>query len=129
MENICLIVNDDPAIRDDLRAILRVERFQCLEASGASQALQLVRKLNGRIDMLLIDIGRPGPMNGIDLADSVRELYPNLPVILISDDGVVEAAERTSGFELIQKPFVADAILAAVRQLVRAPSNSAQTAE
>lgn len=61
----------------------------------------------------------PGEMDGIDLAYSVRQSFPALPVILISgyadEDAVKQAA---ANFEFIQKPFVPEAILVAVKKMV-----------
>ena len=55
-DRICLIVDDEPSIRTYLRAILQRERIQSLEADNAAQALSIIHKLGGRLD--LIEIGR-----------------------------------------------------------------------
>lgn len=47
MERTCLIVDDEPAIRAYLAAILRREQYLTLEAENAVQAFKLVQKLNG----------------------------------------------------------------------------------
>jgi len=61
----------------------------------------------------------PGDMNGVDLAHSVRNSFPDIPVILISgyadEDSVKKAAPD---FEFIQKPFVPDTILKAVEKAI-----------
>ena len=119
VDPICLIVDDEPAIRAYLKAILQLDRFQSLEASTAAQALRIVQKLDGRIDLLLSDVRMPGDMDGIDLAYSVRNLFPTIPVILISGYAV-EPSTPATPFHVIQKPFVPETILAAARQLVNA---------
>jgi DNA-binding NtrC family response regulator len=118
-DRICLIVDDEPAIRSYLRAILQRAGIQSLEADGASQALGIIQKLDGRLDLIVCDIKMPGDMDGIDLAYSVRNSFPALPVILISGYGDVEAVKQAATkFEFIQKPFVPETILAAVKKVI-----------
>ena len=119
-DRICLIVDDEPAIRTYLRAILQRERIQSLEAESATQALRIVQKLAGRLDLIVCDIKMPGEMDGIDLAYSVRHSFPAVPVILISGYADVEAVQKAAAmFDFVQKPFVPDTILTAVRKVVR----------
>jgi two-component system cell cycle sensor histidine kinase/response regulator CckA len=117
---ICLIVDDEPSIRKYLRAILDQEQIQCLEADSACQALGIIQRLNGRLDLIVCDIKMPGDMDGVDLAYSVRNMFPAIPVILISGYADVGAVKKaTAIFELIQKPFEPEAILLAVRRVLR----------
>jgi len=115
---VCLLVDDETAIRTYLRAILERQDFSCLEAGTAPQAMRLIQKLEGRIDLIITDIRMPGDMNGIDLAYWVRRAYPKVAVVIISgysdEDGVQQAVRD---FEFIDKPFVPKAILAAVRNV------------
>ena len=122
---ICLVVDDEPAIRSFLRVVLEKRQFQILEAGDAVSALKLIRKLDGHVEFLMTDIRMPGDMNGIDLAHSVRNQFPSVPVILISGyfDGT---AENPAGFECIRKPFLPETILQAVERLVNTePGHSA----
>jgi DNA-binding NtrC family response regulator len=116
---ICLLVDDEPSIRTFLRAILERERFNCLEAEDATRALRIAQKLGGRIDLIISDIKMPGEMDGLDLAHSIRNTYPDLPVILISGYTEEDVLQRSSGvFQFIQKPFVPETILRAARKAV-----------
>jgi CheY-like chemotaxis protein len=118
-DRICLIVDDEPSIRAYLRAILQRERIQSLEADNAAQALSIIHKLGGRLDLIVSDIKMPGEMDGIDLAYSVRNSFPALPVLLISGYGDVESVKQAAAnFEFIQKPFVPETILMAVNKVV-----------
>lgn len=118
-DHICLIVDDEPSIRTYLRAILQRERIQSLEADNAAQALSIIHKLGGRLDLIVCDIKMPGEMDGIDLAYSVRNSFPALPVLLISGYGDVESVKQAAAnFDFIQKPFVPETILMAVNKVV-----------
>ena len=122
-DRICLIVDDEPSIRVYLRAILQRERIQSLEAENAAKALGIIQKLDGRLDLIVSDIQMPGDMDGIDLAYAVRNSFPSVPVILISGYADVEAVKKAAKtFEFIQKPFVPEAILVAVKKVVGRPS-------
>jgi len=118
-DRICLIVDDEPSIRTYLRAILQAEQIQTLEADGAAQALRVIHKLGGRIDLMVCDIKMPGDMDGIDLAFSVRQSFPAVPVILISGYADLDGTKQAAAvFQFIRKPFVSETILAAVRHAV-----------
>jgi two-component system NtrC family sensor kinase len=81
--------------------------------------LRIAQKLGGRIDLIISDIKMPGEMDGLDLAHSIRNTYPHLPVILISGYTEGDVVQRSSGvFQYIQKPFVPETILRAVRKAV-----------
>jgi DNA-binding NtrC family response regulator len=120
-DRICLIVDDEPAIRTYLRAILQREQIQSLEADTAAQALSIIHKLRSRLDLIVCDIKMPGEIDGIDLAYSVRQSFPAVPVLLISGYGDVESVKHpAANFEFIQKPFVPETILMAVKKMVGA---------
>jgi DNA-binding response OmpR family regulator len=89
------------------------EKFQVLEAQDGVQALRLASKVGDALDLIVSDIQMPGG-DGLTLARSVRESFPRLPIILIS--GQVESASQRSGisFEIVQKPFLPETLLAAI---------------
>lgn len=125
-DSICLIVDDEPAIRSFLRAVLERRQLQCVEAEDATHALRIIQKLGGRLDLVLSDIKMPGDMSGVDLAHSVRNTFPAISIILIS--GYCENAKDAGGFEFIPKPFVPEAILNAVdKALDLQPSRVSKT--
>src|SRR5947209_8597743 len=103
----CLIVDDEPAIRSYLGALLQNKGIQCLQAESAVDALRILQKRHSEIDLIISDIQMPGDMDGVDLAYSVKNLFSFLPVILIS--GNVDTAPR--GFTFVRKPFSVDQIL------------------
>lgn len=111
--DVCIVVDDEPAVRKLLRSVLEKGRLQVLEADDAISAWNLIQNVKGCLDFVISDIRMPGDMNGIDLAYSVRGLFPSIPVILIS--GYCDTADGDSiAFECIPKPFMPEAILDAV---------------
>jgi DNA-binding NtrC family response regulator len=112
-------VDDEPTVRAFLRAILQRQGFNCLEADNAVQATRIIAKLDGRLDLLITDCRMPGEMDGVGLAHSIRGRYPKLPIIMVSgypqEEGMHESALEV---EFVQKPFVSETILKAVRKVV-----------
>jgi DNA-binding NtrC family response regulator len=115
-ERICLIVDDDPAIRTYLKRILDEEHLQSLEAETAEEGMRIVQRLNGNLDLVVSDITMPGDMDGMDLACAIRLTYPSVSVILISGYAENLRSVSAAGFEVIRKPFVPGTILNAARK-------------
>jgi DNA-binding NtrC family response regulator len=111
----CLVVDDESVIREYLRLILLRRQFDTFGAEDATQALKIIEKAGGHLDLIIADIRIPGDMSGVDLAHSVRNMYPQIPIVLISGYGDKDA----SGFDFIPKPFVPEVILHAVDTVLR----------
>jgi len=116
-----LVVDDEPAIRQFVKAVLHGQNIDTLEAANAVQALQIVQRLGDQLEGLITDICMPGDFDGVDLAYSVRNSLSALTVILIS--GYLDKAPAC--FRLIQKPFRPEAILDAINTTARAQRNLA----
>lgn len=112
-DHFCLIVDDEPAIRTYIRMILEGERLKSLEAENAGHALRILQKLGSSLDFVISDVNMPGDMSGIDLAHSIRNTFPALPVILISGYG---ENKEYGGFAFIPKPFSVETIRNAVKR-------------
>ena len=113
-ERICLIVDDEPGIRKYLAVVLRNEGFRCLEAESAAESLRILRGCR--------DIRMPGDMDGIDLANAVRNSHPGLPVILVSG----YTARDPEGFQVVPKPFTPREIVEAVDKAMLVPAGNAR---
>ena len=115
-DRICLIVDDEPVIRNFLGAILN-QHFRIIEAANASQAFKVVEALNGELDLIVTDISMPGDMNGVDLAFAVRTAFPNIAIVIISGYALPGSTEgHCSDCEFLAKPFRAEAILLAAER-------------
>ncbi len=75
-ERICVVVDDDRAIRTYLGAVLQSGGIQSFLAGNAVEALRILREHGSQIDLLITDIQMPGNMDGIDLAYSVKTRFP-----------------------------------------------------
>jgi DNA-binding NtrC family response regulator len=103
MANI-LIIDDERAIRNTLKEILSYEGFGIDEAVDGEEGLQ---KIKAKVfDMVLCDIKMP-KIDGLEFLERVSELYPDLPVIMISGHGNIETAVdavKKGAYDYISKP-------------------------
>ena len=78
-----LIVDDNPAVRRYLRAILeQQEAWQVSgEARTGAEALQAV--LQAPPDLIVLDYQMPD-LNGVDVARQISELFPKLPILMVT---------------------------------------------
>ncbi|WKC47237.1 MULTISPECIES: ATP-binding protein [Pseudomonas] len=122
-----LIVEDDPAVRVLVSAVLKELGYAFVEAGDANTALPIIES-DQRIDLMISDVGLPG-MNGRQLAEIGRQIRPELKVLFIT--GYAEHAAVRGGFldpgmQLITKPFTFDLLTAKVREMIRAAASQAE---
>nr|WP_284739113.1 response regulator [Pseudomonas sp. CG7] len=115
-----LIVEDDPAVRVLVSAVLSELGYAFVEAADANGALPILQS-SQRIDLLISDVGLPG-MNGRQLAEIGRQVRPDLRVLFIT--GYAEHAAVRGGFldpgmQMITKPFTFDLLTAKVREMIQ----------
>ena len=78
--------------------------YAITHAADAEQALAELARDASRFDVVFSDVVMPG-MDGIELAQEVRRLYHDLPMLLTSGYSHVLAQNGTYGFELLHKPY------------------------
>ena len=86
-----LIVDDERDIRLLIAATLRDEGFSTMEAASAGEARDLMASKPPGLAILDIWM-RESDMDGLELLDWVKSIYPDLPVLMISGHGTVETA-------------------------------------
>jgi two-component system invasion response regulator UvrY len=78
-----LVVDDNPAVRHYLRAILEQQTAWqvCDEARTGGEALQRVKK--SPPDLILLDFQMPD-VNGLDVAQQIAEIFPEIPILMVT---------------------------------------------
>ena len=78
-----LIVDDNPAVRRYLRAILEQQESWrvCGEARTGAEALDEVR--HALPDLVLLDYQMPD-LNGVDVARQISEMFPQIPILMVT---------------------------------------------
>ena len=126
-EKTILIADDESTIRAYVGNILRRAGFQLIEASDGADALVQVQEEGRPIDLLVTDIRMPR-MDGIALARSMTELYPNIPIIYISgypfdfEEERSKSPKRACAF--LSKPFTRKDLLDAVEKCLASPGRT-----
>ncbi len=78
-----LVVDDDEPVRRFIATALERDGHRVIEAAEAKQALRLARERAAEIDVLVCDLMMP-EIDGMELASTLRELRPTLPVLFVS---------------------------------------------
>jgi signal transduction histidine kinase/CheY-like chemotaxis protein len=117
-----LLVEDDAGVRAYAVELLRDLGFSVLEAADGDTALDIVKQAND-VALLFTDVGLPG-MNGRQLADRVRELRPELPVLFATGyarNAIVHQGRLDEGVELITKPYTRAQLANRIRDVLDKP--------
>lgn len=122
------VIDDDRSIRWVLEKALEQANIQVTAFDRADSALR--QMLRQKPDALITDIRMPG-MDGLDLLKQVNELYPGLPVIIMTAHSDLESAVASyqgGAFEYLPKPFdVDEAVALARRALAHADEQKAKS--
>ena len=105
-----LIVDDENIVRDSLSKWFREEGYEVGTAESASDAL--TRLAERRWDLALVDIKMPGT-DGIELQRRLREVDPDLTVVIMTGYASVETAVqalKNGAYDYVTKPFDPDDI-------------------
>jgi two-component system response regulator PilR (NtrC family) len=114
-----LVVDDELSMREFLRILLKKEGYQVTVAAEGKTALGLAEQ--DSFDLVISDIRMPG-MSGLELLGRLKEIHPDIGVIMITafaspEDAVT--AMKGGAFDYITKPFNVDEIKRVVRAVLR----------
>jgi two-component system nitrogen regulation response regulator NtrX len=114
-----LIVDDEAGVRASLLGILGDEGY-AVEAVDSGEAC-LAAFASGRLDLVLLDVWLPG-MDGLETLARLREIDPDVPVVVISGHGTIETAVkavRLGAQDFVEKPLSLEKTLLAVKNALR----------
>jgi PAS domain S-box-containing protein len=118
-----LLVEDEPLVRELVRAVLRNEGYTILEAADGREALRIAGQHHGPIDLLVTDVVMP-EMSGRELAEQLSLAGQPLKVLFMSgytDDAVVRHGLRVARVHFLAKPFSPLRLAAKVREVLDQP--------
>jgi PAS domain S-box-containing protein len=117
-----LFVEDDDMVREVGARILRRAGYDVLVSSGAAEAIRLVQE-GRKVDALVTDVVMP-QISGPELAAWVVGVVPSIRILFMSGYSGASLAHQKaleSNLEFLEKPFTAEALLRAVRAVMRGP--------
>jgi PAS domain S-box-containing protein len=123
-----LVVEDEGGVRSLLSETLASHGYKVLEAAGAAQALQIAERHTEPIHLLLTDVVMPGT-DGKKLAMRLATLHPETKVLYMSgytDDAIVRHGILEGGTSFLQKPFLPQALLAKIHEVLKTKSGTQQ---
>jgi len=100
-----LVVDDEPSFRSAVNTILRKAGFHTIEARDGFEAYEIVRAIGASVELLLTDFQMPR-MDGLSLIESVCELHPKMPVLLMTG---LRLENRPRSYAVLNKPIGRDA--------------------
>jgi two-component system KDP operon response regulator KdpE len=122
-----LVVDDEPEIRRFLRASLRAQQYEVLEASNGTQALEMMTQ--HQPDLMILDLGLPD-IDGVEITRRIRE-WSQIPIIILSvrdrEKDKIEALDAGAD-DYLTKPFGVGELMARMRVVMRRISPEAQEA-
>jgi DNA-binding NtrC family response regulator len=115
-----LVVDDEPAVRFGLRDFLETHGYEVHEAESCRQALEVFAAVNP--DAALIDY-RLGDGDALTLLPRLREIDPNVPLIVLTAYGSIDLAVRAikeGAEQFLTKPIELPALQVVLRRVLEA---------
>lgn len=98
-----LVVEDSEDVRYLAESILRSLGYGVITAANGEDAMRVL-ETDHQIDLLFTDLLMPGGIDGLMLAEKVRQILPNLPVVLTTGY-IDEFTDSLPSFEVLPKPY------------------------
>jgi len=112
----CLIVDDEPRLRQVMAHLMRGDGFQCVEAANGIEALEQLEKYP--FVLALSDLRMP-KMDGLELLREIRARHPDVAVVMITAVADVETAVSclaVGASDYVIKPYQLEDVRARVAQ-------------
>jgi len=112
----CLIVDDEPRLRQVMVHLMRGDGFQCVEASNGLEALEQLATHS--VALVLSDLRMP-KMDGLELLRELRSRYPDVAAVMITAVADVEIAVNCLAIgaaDYVVKPYQLEDVRARVAQ-------------
>jgi two-component system, NtrC family, response regulator PilR len=121
-----LVADDELSMREFLEILLKKEGHKVASARDGEEALSRFQK--DSFDLVLSDIKMP-KLDGLELLRKIKELRPNLGVIMITafaspEDAIT--AMKAGAYDYLTKPFKLDEIKSVIRNALARPAGPAE---
>jgi len=116
-----LLVDDEPTVRQVGSKMLQQLGFDVTECSNGVDAIDALRQSPGHFDAVLLDLTMP-QLPGLEVAEQIAAIQPDLPVILCSGSPPNAEHERAPVAGFLRKPFGLSQLADALTRALDAPA-------
>lgn len=116
VKSVILLVDDQDTIRFFLEKTLVQEGYECVTAATGGEAIEKARQVMP--DLVLLDLKLPD-MSGLDVLRKIKEIFPEIGVVMITAFGDVETAVtamKNGAFDFVSKPINLDQLLMVIKK-------------
>jgi DNA-binding NtrC family response regulator len=106
-QQVALVVEDDPDVRELAATVLEENDLKVVGASSAEEALHYLRNHAEQVALLFADVRLPCLMSGVDLAKTVSSEWPWVRTILTSGAPLDIADDVPGEVRFVPKPWAA----------------------
>jgi two-component system, cell cycle sensor histidine kinase and response regulator CckA len=113
-----LLVEDEDAVRSFAVRALSRQGYEVLEAASGAEALKVMAKAQGKVDLVVSDVIMP-EMDGPTMLKELRKTKPDLKIIFVSgypDDAFRKSLNPDEQFAFLPKPFTLPQLAAKVKE-------------
>jgi CheY-like chemotaxis protein len=110
-----LIVEDEALVRLGAVKIIQDSGFEVIEAACADEAIRILES-RGDIRVVFTDIHMPGSMDGLKLAQAIRNRWPPIKIIVTSGHERLTEQDLPKGVRFFAKPYTPIQITGALRE-------------
>jgi two-component system cell cycle sensor histidine kinase/response regulator CckA len=115
---VVLLVEDEEAVRRGGKRMLETRGYTVHEAGSGVEALDILRELDGKVDVVVSDVVMP-EMDGPTLLRELRKTYPDMKFIFVSgyaEDAFARNLPPDAKFGFLPKPFSLKQLAVVVRE-------------
>lgn len=111
-----LLVEDECIVREVMERYLTLSGISFASATSGKGALESLQSNIPKV--LFTDCELIGTMNGVELAEIVRDRLPETSIIVVSGRGKYQLQAEALGALFFQKPYSLNAVVAKIRELI-----------
>ena len=118
MSNKILLVDDDKRFLKIYSQILREEGYWVITEDSGQKALDTLKNKEGEIDLIISDMVMPN-MNGVELIEKIKDVYPTIKIIIMTGQGSIEnavEAMQKGAYTYLLKPVNIEELLLGVKK-------------
>ncbi len=115
-----LVVDDEPVVRAVAANYLARLGFETIEAEDGQEAINYFQRHADEIELVVLDMNMPH-LDGVETTHTLRQIRPNLPIILSSGEGRPREADQPEGIvwsDWLKKPYTLGQLKAVVRRVL-----------